>query len=57
MNEDDFEVMVKSPQLLMLNSKYENEYGQLTDVELAVKVPRKMELVNDFCNWELNIKI
>ncbi len=57
MNEDDFEVMVKSPQVLMLNSKYENEYGQLTDVELAVKVPRKMELVNDFCNWELNIKI
>lgn len=27
LNEDDFEVLVKSPQLLIVNSKYEKEYG------------------------------
>lgn len=57
LNEDDFEVLVKSPQLLILNSKYEKEYGQLTDVELGLKIPRRAELVKDFCNWELNAKI
>ena len=57
MSEDDFEVMVKSPELLFLNSKYQMQYGQLTDVELQLKVPRKLELVKDFCNWDLNIKI
>ena len=41
MSEDDYEIMVKSAQLLILNSKYEEEYGALQDVELVLKVPRK----------------
>ena len=57
MSEDDFEVMVKSPKLLILNSKRMNEYGALDDVELILNVPRSVTLIKDFCNWELNIKI
>lgn len=42
MSEDDFEVLVKSPELLFLNSKYQMQYGQLTNVELQLKLPRKL---------------
>lgn len=57
MDEDDIDIMVKSPKLMILNSKYENECGSLVDVELALKIPIKGHLLKDFCNWELNIKI
>ena len=57
MNEDNYEILVKSPELLIVNCKYLKEYGQLSDVELTLKVPRKLELIKDFCNFELAIKI
>ena len=57
MNEEAYEVMVKAPQLLILNSKRPNESGRLTDVELLLNIPNSLDLVKDFCNWELNIKI
>lgn len=57
MDEDDIDIIVKSPKLMILNSKYENECGSLVDVELALKIPIKGHLLKDFCNWELNIKI
>ena len=57
MNEDNFEIMVKSPDLHILNNKRMNEYGLLSDVELVIKVPRSKDKIKDFCNFELAIKI
>ena len=57
MDEDSFDVRVKSPELLVLNSRFANQYGQLADVEVMLTVPRSVQLLKDFCNWELTIKI
>ena len=43
MNEDDFEFMVSSPEVLILNSRRQSEYGKLSDVELILKVPRTVQ--------------
>ena len=57
MNEDNYEIMVKSPQLLLLNTVLFNEYCALQDIEVTLKVPNDLKLLKDFCNWELNLKI
>ena len=43
MNEDDFEILIKTPQLMFVSTKLESEFGELKDVELRLNVPRKLE--------------